>query len=172
MSQMIQLVINAADLQRLGAQWERGPSVFDASVKSRVAAQMLDLAADVQEMTPTNQSTLKESIGQGVSTEVRPGLGVTGIVGTSLSYAVPVELGTRPHIPPFEPILLWVKQKLGLRGKEAVRVAHAVKWTIAKRGTLGVGMFHRTFARRRGEIARVLNFAVQEGLKRAFGSGS
>lgn len=166
----VRIYVDATDLERLAAQWDRAPKVFDDSVGGRVGGLMMDISADVKELAPTNQSTLKDSIAH--ETQVRPGLGVTGIVGTSLSYAIPVELGTRPHIPPIEPILLWVKQKLGLRGREAVRAAHAVKWTIAKRGTLGVGMFHRTFARRRGEIAGVLNYAIKEGLQKAFGGRS
>ncbi|WP_020164714.1 HK97 gp10 family phage protein [Methyloversatilis discipulorum] len=163
----LRIYVDATDLERLAAQWDRAPKVFDDSVGGRVGGLMMDVSADVKELTPTNQSTLKDSILH--ATQVRPGLGVTGIVGTSLSYAIPVELGTRPHIPPIEPILLWVKQKLGLRGREAKSAAYAIKWTIAKRGTLGVGMFHRTFARRRGEIAGVLNYAVREGLQKAFG---
>jgi hypothetical protein len=33
---------------------------------------------------------------------------VIGVVGSPLAYALPVEIGTRPHFPPVAAILDWV----------------------------------------------------------------
>lgn len=169
MTQMIQLVINAADLQRIDAAYARAPVAVERAVGRRIAGVLLELQSDVQEKTPTAFGTLRASIGTNI--DVKPGLGVTGIVGTSLAHAIPVELGTRPHMPPVEPIRLWAQKKLGLTGKEAVRAAWAIAKTISKRGTLGVGMFARTFAARRRDLAGALNLAVIEGLQEALEGG-
>lgn len=163
----IELFVNARDLQALDAAYARAPAVVERTVARRMAGVVLDLQSDVQDNTPTAFGTLRASIGTDI--EMKPGLGVTGIVGTSLAHAVPVELGTRPHMPPVAPIKLWAEKKLGLTGKEAEKAAKAIAWKIFHRGTLGVGMFHRAFARRRTELGSVLDFAVMEGLQAALG---
>ena len=35
------------------------------------------------------------------------------VLGTRLAYAEFVQTGTRPHTPPFEPIQIWARRKLG-----------------------------------------------------------
>lgn len=92
--------------------------------------------------------------------QVIPG-GVIGIVGTSKEYALPVELGTRPHFPPIAPIELWVQTKLGLEGKEAKSVAIAIVKTIGKRGTKGAKMFQNTFNATEEQLKQILTQAVQ-----------
>lgn len=166
----LQIVVDAKDIARFERAYQRAPEVVDRVVARRMAGLMLDLQSDVQDKTPTAFGTLRASIGSDV--ELRPGLGVTGVVGTSLAHAVPVEVGTKPHMPPVAPIKLWAEKKLGLTGREATRAAWAIAMTIKRRGTLGVGMFHRSFAARRGEIGDVLNNAVMEGLQRALGGQS
>lgn len=167
---MVQVVVNAADAARLDAAYARAPAAVDRAVGRRLAGLVLDLQSDVQELTPTAFGMLRASIGSSVN--VQPGLGVTGIVGTSLSYAIPVELGTKPHMPPVKPIRLWVEKKLGLSGRESQRAAWAIAMSIKRRGTLGVGMFHRAFARRRGDLPGILNAAVMEGIQAGLGSES
>jgi hypothetical protein len=50
-------------------------------------------------------------------------------------YADPVETGSRPHFPPPEALLLWVKKKFtGVDEKQALSIAFAVARKIAKRG--------------------------------------
>ncbi len=166
----LQIVIDASDVARFERAYQRAPEIVDRAVARRMAGLMQDLASDVQSKTPTAFGTLRASIGTDV--QVRPGLGVTGVVGTSLAHAVPVELGTRPHMPPVQPIKLWAEKKLGLSGKEALRAAWAIAMTIKRRGTLGVGMFHRSFAARSREASDVLNQAVIEGLQQALGDKS
>lgn len=61
---------------------------------------------------------------------------MTGVVGTPSAYALPVEDGARPHMPPVEPLVLWVRRKFGITDDDqAVSVAWAVARTIKKRGT-------------------------------------
>jgi hypothetical protein len=59
---------------------------------------------------------------------------------------VPVELGTRPHFPPVDALMDWVKVKLGISSPtEARRVAFLVARKIAARGTQGAFMFRDAF---------------------------
>ena len=113
------------------------------------------LEREVQELTPTAHGTLRGSITH--YTQAVPN-GVIGMVGTTRNYAISVELGTQPHVPPIEPLIDWVRQKLPhgqsvsiktrrvYRSKasqdEATRIAHAIQWKIARYGTPAAGMFH------------------------------
>lgn len=65
------------------------------------------------------------------------------IIASSVYYAPIVERGRRPGgtPPPPGPILLWVVRKLGKRGREAQQVAFLIGRKIARRGTVGAGMF-------------------------------
>lgn len=71
-------------------------------------------------------------------------------------YAAPVETGTRPHWPPMEPIMRWVRKKLldtmtarfaGSKGgeQEIKSRAFLIARKIARRGTEGHFMFQRAF---------------------------
>ncbi len=58
------------------------------------------------------------------------------------SYSGYREFGTGPAVghgsfmPPLEPILLWVNDKLGISGKKAMEVAQAIRWSIYQKGTM------------------------------------
>jgi len=60
---------------------------------------------------------------------------IQGGVGTNVAYALPVELGSRPHWPPLAPIELWVRRKLRIPDRRAKAVAFLVARKIARRGT-------------------------------------
>lgn len=132
------------DLDALATAWRQAPKIVLEELTRFISAATAHLQGEVQQRTPTTHGTLRASI-IGQVRELSGGLGVEGVVGTSLAYAAAVELGTKPHMPPVEPLVDWAQQKLGLRGKDAESAAWAIARTIAQRGTLGVGMFHRTW---------------------------
>jgi hypothetical protein len=70
---------------------------------------------------------------------------IEGRTASALAYATPVELGTKPHFPPIQPLEDWVTAKLGISGDEARSVAFAVAKKIAREGTKGAFMFKRAF---------------------------
>jgi len=45
---------------------------------------------------------------------------IQGIVGSNLKYAAAVEYGSKPHMPPVEPLIGWVRRK-GLAGTYSTR---------------------------------------------------
>jgi hypothetical protein len=71
---------------------------------------------------------------------------VFGRLTNPLPYALPVEMGSKPHFPPIEPLINWVEQKLHLYGDEAETAARGIQRKIGARGTLARGMVHAAFA--------------------------
>lgn len=147
---MIRIEFDATDVALLAVAMEQAPDVVEDELGRFMHTATSHLQAEVQERTPTTHGTLRASILGDV--RVLPGIGIEGVVGTSLAYAVPVEIGTGPHMPPIEPLVEWAQQKLGVRGKDAVSAAWGVAKAIAQRGTLGVGMFHRALAANREQL--------------------
>ncbi len=86
---------------------------------------------------------------------------ILGQVSTPISYARPVETGTKPHTPPIEPLKLWAKRKLGDE-----RAAYAVQKAIQRRGTRGAHMFAKGFQYRAGRIEQMFSDAIDQILKR------
>ncbi|MDA8137986.1 MAG: hypothetical protein M0036_04960 [Desulfobacteraceae bacterium] len=72
--------------------------------------------------------------------------GVTGIVGTPLSYGLVVEKGRTPGKgrPPAGVLLRWIEVKMGVSAEEAKAIEYPVRWKIAKKGTKGAFMFEKT----------------------------
>lgn len=118
------------------------------------------LQSEIQDRTPAVHGLLRASIvGRADS---RSGVlnGVLGIVGTSNRYAVPVELGTRPHFPPVQALEDWVQARLGLSGADVRRVAWLVARKIARVGTQGAHMFRAGFEAARPELERQFDLTV------------
>lgn len=78
-----------------------------------------------------NSITIEERIGENQ---------INYLIGTNVNYAPYVEYGTRPHFPPVQALMEWVKRHArgskSLFGKDDTRkVAYAIAFTISKRGT-------------------------------------
>ena len=153
--------IDARQVALLGEQMAKAPAAVKDELRTFVETVLPHLQREVVERTPTSQGTLRNSVGF----EVRelPGLGIEGRVGSSLGYAVPVELGTRPHFvgkDGIDALEIWARQRLGVRGKEARSAAFAIATKISRVGTKGAFMFRDTFEANQQEIADRLNAAV------------
>jgi len=84
---------------------------------------------------------------------------VTSFRGTVMSAAphiLPLEHGSRPHWAPIAPLRRWARVVLGDE-----RLAYAVQWAIARRGTQGAHMFRDAHAEQKGKIERILATAVE-----------
>lgn len=162
MSGAVAIRYDDAGMRRLAAV---APGIFVEEMSSAVLEGSLLASREVQEETPTSGAgTLRNSIGA-LPVEIS-GVRVTGGVGTSLSYAAPVEDGSKPHWMPIEPLEDWVTRKLGLHGDEAKRVAGAVRFKIAKEGTPAAHMFRDGFARVSPQVLEIFAAAVARGAAR------
>lgn len=148
-----------ADLaDQLAHALEVSPSIVADELLAAVTDSDLLLEREGKESAPRVNGTLANSI---FSEETRLADGAIGFVGTSLSYAEPVEEGTKPHRPPIEPLELWVKQKLGVQSdKQARGIAWAIASKIAKRGTKGQHIFRNALARKEPQIQSRFDLAA------------
>jgi hypothetical protein len=157
--------VDVSELRMLQKAFAQAPQMAQQEMTAFMHTATAHLQAEAQTLTPTTHGTLRASI-IGNVTPLANGIGVEGVVGSGLAYALPVELGTKPHMPPIEPLVDWAKQKFALDEKAARSTAWAVAKTIAKRGTLGVGMFHRAFAANRGQLQSQFEATVRRIAKR------
>jgi hypothetical protein len=149
--------IDFSELQRLQAQMAQSPNVVREELLTAMTEADLLVEREVKERTPHAHGLLRDSI-RGVETVV--GLGVEGFVGTSLSYVQPVELGTRPHFPPVEALIDWVKVKLGIQSdREARGVAFLIARKIAAKGTKGAEMFAHTLQAVEAQVRAIFSRA-------------
>lgn len=105
----------------------------------------LKIERDVKALTSKGATGLAARSVQTQAPQMLPE-GVVGLVGSSLNYIVPLELGSKPHFPPLQPLVEWVSTVLQLDGAEAKSVAFMIARKISKVGTKGQKMFARGFA--------------------------
>jgi hypothetical protein len=135
----------------LAAAWDKAPQIAREELTRFMEGATTHLEGEIKERTPGAHGTLKASFTGSVE---QLSDGVLGVVGSPLNYAIPVELGTRPHFPPVDAIQDWVQVKLGITGPEARGVAFAIARKIAKRGTQGAFMVQNAFTASRAELDR------------------
>jgi hypothetical protein len=102
----------------------------------------------------------------------RDGPNILGVVTSPLNYAVPVELGTKPHMPPVQPLIDWAERKLDLPPQIAKRVGWAIAKSIAKRGTKGAFMFTRALKENEIKVVSVYQRALERAEERLAGGAS
>ena len=105
---------------------------------------------DAKRFAPVDTGRLRASI----TPEVRVSGPTTlqGIVGSNVTYAPFVELGTKPHWPPVGALATWARR----HGTVAFLVARA----ISRRGTKAVKYLERAFDQNIGRIVGYLDAAV------------
>jgi hypothetical protein len=146
------LGVECSDLRRLEDAFRLAPEMAQREMRGFITETTADLQSEVVRYTPKTHGTLRQSI-IGNVTSLAGGIGVQGVVGSPLSYVQAVELGTRPHMPPVEPLIDWVRQKFGLNGKEAISAAWRVARGIARHGTPAAGMFHFAWRDNKSQVA-------------------
>lgn len=156
------------DASKLLRALEAAPDIFVEEMAAATTEGSMLLEREVIERTPTSGAgSLRESIGA-MPVEIS-GVKVTGGVATSIAYAVPVELGSKPHWAPVAPLKDWVERKLGKRGDEADEVAQAVRFKIARKGTKGAFMFREGFAATQPQVFAMFDAAAARAIERVEG---
>lgn len=85
---------------------------------------------------------------------------VIGLVATDKPYAGYVELGTKPHMPPIQPLVDWVRAKLGEDEESARGVAFAIARKIKAHGTKANPVWEMTLKRLQREIRRKFDAGI------------
>lgn len=150
---MQDIVIDIGVMKSLAEAYRRAPDL----VAQEFYVAMLDATAllerESKELAPTATGLLRGSIfGEARATES----GSLGVVGSPLQHAEYVELGTRPHFPPIEPLMDWVAVKFGISDEQQQRsIATAIAWKIFHHGTRSQLMFRRTFYQNEAQIESI-----------------
>ncbi|HEY9081339.1 hypothetical protein [Magnetovibrio sp.] len=145
---------------------------LDEMVRTTVAATML-LERETKERTPLGVGGRGSGASGSIAAQEPQRLAesVIGEVGSPLAYIVPLELGSRPHRPPIEPLRDWVEHKLNIAPEESERVAWAISTKIAREGTEGAFMFTNAFNANQPQIARMYE-AMQARIVRNLAKGA
>lgn len=144
MSTVPKITIQAKDVEAVAKSVGATPAQVGHALTVGVWEAELLLQREVTEATPTGVAgALRASVI--AAPPVLAAGNILGAVGTPLAYAIPVELGTKKHWAPLQPLKDWVKAKLGLKGDEGEQVARAIQRKIAAHGTKGAFMFTETF---------------------------
>jgi hypothetical protein len=163
----MEISIDIEGLEELQGAWEQAPQICREELEAAMYEADTLVEREVSEQTPRAHGLLAGSL----TSEVQVGEdNVIGMVGTSMSYAAPVEIGTRPHFPPIEPLIDWVRVKLGVSEKEARGVAFLVARKISRVGTQGAHMFERGFAAVEAGIEEIFQRALGRIVARLAGA--
>jgi hypothetical protein len=150
------------DLQgwaELDAAFRLAPDIVRQEALAAVTEADQLLEREVIDKMPTATGDSRKSI---FSREQALESGAIGVVGSAQPHIVYVELGTKPHAvgeAGVQALEDWARNKFSVGEKEAKRIAGAVAWKIRHHGTLGVGMFHRTWAQRQGAVVAMFERA-------------
>lgn len=153
-----------SNLPQLEQLWLKAPEITDYELTRSITEAVFLLEREVIEGTPEGvggSAGLRGSIAAvppSISLDT-PGE-VIGLVISSSPYVLPVEMGTRPHFVPIQPLQDWVEYKLGLEGGDARSVAFAISRTIARRGTKGHFMFRDALAKNEDQVHQIIAAAV------------
>lgn len=119
--------------------WHVAPQIVLDELETAMGQALVYLQRETAERTPTAMGTLRQAYQVNVESSALLDA-VFGTLSNPLPYALPVELGTKPHYPPLAPLLNWVEVKLGLQGDEAESAALGIQRKIGRVGTPGYGM--------------------------------
>lgn len=152
--------IEVKGASRLLELWGKAPQKVATKSHQALLESLLRIQASVQENTPVASSVLRNSFGHTVI-ELGPD-NILGAVGSPLDYAVPVELGTKPHHPPIQPLRDWVESKLHIHESESEAVAQTIAWKIYRHGTEGEFMMLEAMDDNESAVNRLFDQAVKE----------
>jgi hypothetical protein len=146
-------------------QLEMGLTANPQTVREELEAAVTEadflLEREVKERAPVGANGAAGFKGSIYAVEEIGETSVIGIVSTSVRHAAPVEFGSKPHFPPIEPLIDWVKVKLNITSeKEARGAAFAIARKISVRGTTAQRPFGLTFQEQWGELKAIFDRAV------------
>lgn len=166
-------MINGISVPRwpqIKAAFDQAPEVVQQELLRSVTEADLLLEREVKDATPTASGITRASIYSRV--QALP-MGAIGVVASTQPSVIYTELGTRPHgvnAVGRQALADWAKVKFGVSDKQAKSIAFLVARKIRERGTLGVGMFHRTLARLAPILSRILDGAADRIAARLAGN--
>ena len=152
------IVLDTGSLDTLHKALTQFPKLAKQEIRATMHAVTGLLTGEVVDRTPVRTSHLRGSIHPFV--QDIPG-GMLGIVGTSVNYAIPVELGTKPHD---------IRPRNGKALAFMFRGAKVVLGGVHHPGTTGSFMFTNALRDNKAEIERQFASMVQRLTDRLAGA--
>ncbi|MGE4244280.1 hypothetical protein [Ramlibacter sp.] len=116
------------------------------------------LEREVKEAMPRGATGL--SAGSITSDVMSTPAGVLGVTGSTQPSVLFLELGTRPHMPPVEALIPWVRAVMGKRPEEARSIAFLIARKIKQRGTKPRRIFENTLKAQERQVERFFEAAA------------
>ena len=165
--------IDIREAAELARAFEQAPDITAEELTRATWESELLLEREIKENTPVGiggGGGLKGSISAREPQVLADN--VIGLVGTPMAYAVPVELGTGPHMPPIRPLADWAEHKLGVAPEKARSVGYRIARKIAAKGTDGAHMFERAFTSNEAQVRTIFARARARIADRMAGSAA
>jgi hypothetical protein len=164
------ITLDTSLAQQYARYLRTAPAISREEMSIGVEEALLLLEREIKDNTPVGVhgagglrgSITHELRGQAIA----EGLGVAGKVFSPLNYALPAELGSKPHFPPIAPLRDWVEAKLGVDKSRSQSVAFLVARKIARKGTKGAFMFTNALSNNAQQVIGILNAAMQRIIAR------
>lgn len=174
------ITLNLSDAHALASAWITAPAVVIDELETAMGNATLYLEGQAKERTPTDLGALRNAF---TSTVWAFSDAVFGRVSNPLSYAVPVELGTKPHHPPLAPLISWAerhpdfaqhfeRQADGVTFIDFEAAARAIQRKIGRFGSPGHGMLRFALLDGQDTIRAEFSEAVQRIVARLAAPGT
>ena len=154
---MSRLYISIGALDALRRGFDQAPEVTRRELLTAMTQGTLLVEREVKDGMPRVTGMTAASVASDAFTTP---VGVIGTVGSSQPSASFLELGTKPHMPPVEALVPWVKAVLGVEPKRARSVAYLVARKIARKGTKAQKPFDKAIAATEGQVLRMFEDAA------------
>jgi len=134
-AETVQISLDTSLMREYAKYLKQAPQIVLEEMATSLMEAMFLLEREIKELIPVGaHGLLRGSVTHKIVALAR-GQSVSGKVFSPLSYAVPVELGTKPHFPPLAPLRDWAEKKLGVSKSQSRSVAFAIARKIAAKGT-------------------------------------
>ncbi|MCD6663508.1 MAG: hypothetical protein LT082_08920 [Comamonas sp.] len=154
---MSSLHLSVSGLDALLRGFAQAPEFTQRTLLATMTEATMLVQREAQERTPKVTGKTAASI---ASDAFATPVGVIGIVGSSQPSATFIELGTKPHMPPVEALVPWVRAVLGVDRKRERSVAYLVARKIARKGTKAQRPFGEAIAATEGQMLRMFEDAA------------
>jgi hypothetical protein len=156
----MKFILDAGDYLQLAEFWKRAPDITRSELLTTIEKIDETLQARLKVNLPKGAAGAAGLAGSIEADEQAFDDNVIGAVFTAQPYAPYVELGTNPHWAPIQPLLDWVKVKIGLLDKSVENVAYAIRASIAEHGTNANPVWQQTWDAAEGYIREQFDAAM------------
>lgn len=169
MATVANITLDTSLMQEYARYLKQAPQIVLDEIATSMTEALLLLTREIKERLPVGVTgLLRGSVTHSIVTRIR-GVEMAGKVYSPVSHAVPVELGTKPHFPPLEPLRDWVEKKLGVSKKESRGVAFLVARKIAAKGTAPQKDFETGFRENQAQVNSIFERGIERIRARLMG---